>query len=318
MSFASETKNELARIEPEKKCCQLAEISGFLRVAGSLRLAGGGKFRIVITTENPAIARHYKKLIREYFGIETRLEIGEGTAVGKSRSSRHYAYSITIDPENLSEQILRETGILLIKEGNNYISDGIYSGIIKTKCCRKAYLRGLFMGTGTMSDPEKSYHLEFVCHSETLANDLKKMINSFVDLSAKVARRGNSYIVYMKKADYIRDTLAIMGASSQVFSMEETRIKKSMISDAKRIANCDTANLDRSVDAAMRQLDAIRKIEETRGLTWLPEKLQEVARLRVENPYISISALGDLCDPPLKKSGINNRLKKIEELAAKL
>ncbi|MDY3239864.1 MAG: DNA-binding protein WhiA [Anaerovoracaceae bacterium] len=318
MSFASETKNELARIEPEKKCCQLAEISGFLRVAGSLRLAGGGKFRIVITTENPAIARHYKKLIQEYFGIETRLEIGEGTAVGKSRSSRHYAYSITIDPENLSEQILRETGILLIKEGNNYISDGIYSGIIKTKCCRKAYLRGLFMGTGTMSDPEKSYHLEFVCHSETLANDLKKMINSFVDLSAKVARRGNSYIVYMKKADYIRDTLAIMGASSQVFSMEETRIKKSMISDAKRIANCDTANLDRSVDAAMRQLDAIRKIEETRGLTWLPEKLQEVARLRVENPYISISALGDLCDPPLKKSGINNRLKKIEELAAKL
>lgn len=318
MSFASETKNELARIEPEKKCCQLAEISGFLRVAGSLRLAGGGKFRIVITTENPAIARHYKKLIQEYFGIETRLEIGEGTAVGKSRSSRHYAYSITIDPENLSEQILRETGILLIKEGNNYISDGIYSGIIKTKCCRKAYLRGLFMGTGTMSDPEKSYHLEFVCHSETLANDLKKMINSFVDLSAKVARRGNSYIVYMKKADYIRDTLAIMGASSQVFSMEETRIKKSMISDAKRIANCDTANLDRSVDAAMRQLDAIRKIEETRGLAWLPEKLQEVARLRVENPYISISALGDLCDPPLKKSGINNRLKKIEELAAKL
>ena len=318
MSFASETKNELARIEPEKKCCQLAEISGFLRVAGSLRLAGGGKFRIVITTENPAIARHYKKLIQEYFGIETRLEIGEGTAVGKNRNSRHYAYSITIDPENLSEQILRETGILLIKEGNNYISDGIYSGIIKTKCCRKAYLRGLFMGTGTMSDPEKSYHLEFVCHSETLANDLKKMINSFVDLSAKVARRGNSYIVYMKKADYIRDTLAIMGASSQVFSMEETRIKKSMISDAKRIANCDTANLDRSVDAAMRQLDAIRKIEETRGLAWLPEKLQEVARLRVENPYISISALGELCDPPLKKSGINNRLKKIEELAAKL
>ncbi|MGN1143567.1 MAG: DNA-binding protein WhiA [Anaerovoracaceae bacterium] len=318
MSFASETKNELARIEPEKKCCQLAEISGFLRVAGSLRLAGGGKFRIVITTENPAIARHYKKLIQEYFGIETRLEIGESAAVGKSRNTRHYAYSITIDPENLSEQILRETGILLIKEGNNYISDGIYSGIIKTKCCRKAYLRGLFMGNGTMSDPEKSYHLEFVCHSETLANDLKKMINSFVDLSAKVAKRGNSYIVYMKKADYIRDTLAIMGASSQVFSMEETRIKKSMISDAKRIANCDTANLDRSVDAAMRQLDAIRKIEETRGLAWLPEKLQEVARLRVENPYISISALGELCDPPLKKSGINNRLKKIEELAAKL
>lgn len=317
MSFASETKNELARVEVEKKCCQLAEISGFLRVAGSLRLAGGGKFRIVITTENPAVARHYKKLMQEYFGIETKLEIGESTAVGKSREL-HHSYSITIDPDNLSEQILRETGILLIKEGNNYISDGIYSGIIKTKCCKKAYLRGIFMGAGTMSDPEKGYHLEFVCHSETMAADLKKMINSFVDLNAKVAKRGNSHIVYMKKADYIRDTLAIMGAASQVFSMEETRIKKGMVSDAKRIANCDTANLDRSVDAAMRQLAAIHKIEEERGLDWLPDKLREVAQLRMENPYIAIAALGDMCDPPLKKSGINNRLRRIEELAAKL
>lgn len=318
MSFASETKNELARIETEKKCCQLAEIAGFLRVAGSLRLAGGGKFRIVITTENPAIARHYKKLMQEYFGIETKLEIGESSAVGKSRSSLHHAYSITIDPDNRSEQILRETGILLIKEGNNYISDGIYSGIVKTKCCKKAYMRGIFMGAGTMSDPEKGYHLEFVCHSETMAADLKRLINSFVDLTAKVTKRGNSHIVYMKKADYIRDTLAIMGATSQVFSMEETRIKKGMVSDAKRIANCDTANLDRSVDAAMRQLAAIHKIQEERGLDWLPDKLQEVARLRMENPYIAIAALGDLCDPPLKKSGINNRLRRIEELAAKL
>ena len=144
------------------------------------------------------------------------------------------------------------------------------------------------------------------------------MINSFVDLNAKVAKRGNSHIVYMKKADYIRDTLALMGATSQVFSMEETRIKKSMVSDAKRIANCDTANLDRSVDAAMRQLEAIHKIEEERGLEWLSPKLEEVARLRMENPYIAISALGEMCDPPLKKSGINNRLRRIEEIAAKL
>lgn len=318
MSFASETKNELSRIEPEKKCCQLAEIAGFLRVAGSIMLVGFGKFRIVITTENPAIARHYKKLIQEYFGNETRLEIGEGHHIGKSRNSKNYAYSITIDTDNLSEQILRETGILLVKEGNNYISDGIYSGIIRSKCCKKAYLKGVFMGAGTMSDPEKGYHLEFVCRSETLAHDLKKMINTFVDLSVKITKRGNNHIVYMKKADYIRDTLAIMGATNQVFSMEETRIKKEIVNDAKRISNCDNANLDRSVDAALRQLEAIKKIEEEKGIEWLPPKLQEVARLRMENPYVSISALGELCDPPLKKSGINNRIKKIEELASKL
>ena len=179
MSFASETKNELARIEPEKKCCMLAEISGFLRVAGSIGLVGFGKFKIIVTTDNPAVARHYKKLIQDYFGIETKLEIGEGRAVGKTGTSKKYSYSITIDPDNLSEQILRETGMLLVKEGNNYISDGIYSGIVRTKCCKKAYLRGVFMGAGTMSNPEKSYDLEFVLDSSTMAADLRRRINSF-------------------------------------------------------------------------------------------------------------------------------------------
>ena len=128
MSFATEVKNELARTEPEKKCCMLAEIAGFLRVAGSIGLAGGGKFRLVVTTENPAIARHYKKLIQDYFGIETTFDVGESDFAGKTR-----AYNINIDAENRSEQILRETGILLVREGNNYISDGIYDGIVKNK-----------------------------------------------------------------------------------------------------------------------------------------------------------------------------------------
>ena len=318
MSFASDTKNELARIQPEKKCCMLAEISGFLRVAGSIGLQGLGKFNIRITTENPAVARHYKKLLQDYFGIETKLEIGEGKAVGKARNGKKYAYSITIDPENLSEQILRETGMLLIKEGNNYFSDGIYDGLIRTKCCKKAYLRGVFMGAGTMSNPEKNYDLEFVVGSETMATDLRKLINSFVDLSCKSLKRGKRYVVYMKKADYISDTLAIMGASNQVFAMEEIRIKKAMVNSAKRSVNCDNANMDKTIEASIRQTAAIRKIDEKIGINALPEKLREVARLRLENPDISITALGELCNPPLKKSGINNRMKKIEETAAKL
>ena len=318
MSFASETKNELARIEPEKKCCMLAEISGFLRVSGSIGLVGFGKFKIIVTTDNPAVARHYKKLIQDYFGIETKLEIGEGKAVGRNRSSKKFSYSITIDPENLSEQILRETGILLIREGNNYISDGIYSGIVRTKCCKKAYLRGVFMGAGTMSDPEKSYDLEFVLDSATMAADLKKLINSFVDLSCKVAERRGKNVVYMKKADYISDVLAIMGATSQVFSMEETRIKKEMVGSARRMSNCDSANMDRSIEASMKHIEAIKKIQNTKGLASLPDNLREAAELRIEHPDISIAALGELCDPPLKKSGINKRLMKIEEIASKL
>ena len=318
MSFASETKNELARIEPEKKCCMLAEISGFLRVAGSIGLVGFGKFKIIITTDNPAVARHYKKLIQDYFGIETKLEIGEGKAVGKSRSSKKFSYSITIDADNRSEQILRETGILLVREGNNYISDGIYSGIVRTKCCKKAYLRGVFMGAGTMSDPEKGYDLEFVLESATMAADLKKLINSFVDLSCKVTERRGKHVVYMKKADYISDMLAIMGASSQVFSMEETRIKKEMVGSARRMSNCDSANMDRSIEASMKHIEAIKKIQETKGLASLPETLREAAELRLENPDVSLTALGEMCEPSVKKAAISKRLKKIEEIAVKL
>jgi DNA-binding protein WhiA len=294
----------------------LAEIAGFIRVAGSIGLAGFGKFKIRITTENPAVARHYKKLIQDYFGIETKLEIGEGHGVGKAQSK--FSYIINIDADNLAEQILRECGILLIKEGNNYISDGIYAGIIRTKCCKKAYLRGVFLAAGTMSDPEKSYDLEFVLDSQTMAADLKKMINSFVDLNCKVVQRGKKHVVYMKKADYISDTLAIMGASNQVFSMEETRIKKEMVNSAKRMSNCDSANMDRSIEASMKQVEAIKKIDEIKGIDSLNDKLREVAYLRLEHPDISIAALGELCDPPLKKSGINNRLRRLEEMAAKL
>lgn len=313
MSFAGDVKNELAHIEADKKCCQLAEIAGFLRVAGSIGLAGFGKFKIIITSENPAVIRHYKKLLGDYFDIETTLEVGEGNSVGKKR-----AYRITIDAENRSEQILRETGILLVREGNNYISDGIYDGLIRTKCCKRAYLRGVFMGIGTMSDPEKSYHLEFVCRTEALAKDLRKLINSFVDLQAKESKRGKSHIVYVKKADYIGDILGIMGAGTHSLIIENTLVEKSMRNKVNRMANCDNANLDRVVEAAMKQSQAIEKIENSKGLDWLPDKIREVAILRKEHPDLSIAALGELCDPPLKKSGVNGRLKKLVELADKI
>ncbi|MGN0658902.1 MAG: DNA-binding protein WhiA [Emergencia sp.] len=313
MSFATETKNELSRIEPEKKCCMLAEIAGFLRVSGSLRLAGGGRFRIVITTENPAVARHYKKLIREYFQVDAELEIGAAPGPKKGRS-----YLLTIGPEMRSEQILRETGILLVREGNNYISDGIYSDLIKTKCCRKAYLRGIFMGSGTVSDPARSYHLEIVCGSRNLAADLRKMINTFVDLSAKVVERKDKYIVYMKNSEFICDTLAIMGAHSQVLAFEDVKIKKGLVNDAVRITNCDNANTDRTLDASQKQLENIRKIQAAKGLEYLPEKLREVAQLRLDNPEASLTQLAEMMDPPMKKSGINNRFRRIGEIADRL
>lgn len=310
MSFSSDTKNELSRHETDRKCCQLAEIAGFLRVSGSLRLAGGGKFRIVISTENAAAARHYKRLIRDYFQVETDLEVGEARSLKKG-----HEYILTIGPEMRSDSILRETGILLVREGNNYISDGIYDDLIRKKCCRKSYLRGAFLGAGSVADPDKSYHLEFVVDSEVLANDLRKLIRTFDDLSAAVTERKGKYVVYMKNSQYISDTLALMGASHQMLKMEDVRIRKDLMNRTMRIMNCDTANTDRTVNASEKQIMAIRTLRETGEFKKLSAKLQALAELREAHPEASLAQLGEMADPPLKKSAVNGRMKRILKAA---
>ncbi|MEG2199349.1 MAG: DNA-binding protein WhiA [Anaerovorax sp.] len=312
MSFSANTKNELARLELEKQCCKLAEIAGFIRMCGAIRLSGGGKISVKITTENAAVARRYKRLMKDYFDAKAELLVGQAPILKKG-----HQYELLIGPDMNGEQILRETGILLVRQGCNDISDGIMSDLIKTKCCKKSYLRGVFLGAGSISDPEKSYHFEIVCNTQYLANDVKKLINSF-GLHAKVVLRKNNYVVYLKEGDQIIDVLNIMGAHGQLLDFENTRIMKEAINKANRLSNCDSANLDKTLNAAENQLSWIRKIEEKKGLTSLPEKLYEVAVLRLENPEVSLGELAELVEPPIGKSGLNHRLKKIEDLAKKL
>ncbi len=312
MSFASDVKNELARTEPEKTCCQLAEISGFFRVAGTATFFGGGRFGIIATTGSPAIARHYKRLIKDYFGdsIDMEIQVQERELFGRDRR-----YRLTVDHEGAGEEILRETGLLMVKKGQNYLTDGIYEGLIKSKCCKKSYLRGMFLGAGTISDPKKSYHFEIVCDTEILAKDLQKLINSFVDLSCNISKRRNKYIVYIKNSSYIRDTLAIMGAHTYVLTLDNTMIEKEIKEDAIRLINCDTANMDRTLDAAQEQVRVIKALKNSGKYDSMPPKLKEIAELRLANPEASLAQLGEQLNPPLKKSGVNNRIKRIFELA---
>ena len=318
MSFSSQTKGELARVVPTKKCCMLAEITGFLRVAGSLRLVGGGKFTIVASTENPAIARHYKTLIREYFGSNAGIEVGNSQVPGKARGSYRYRYSLVIRPDEKSLQILRETGMLLIKEGNDFLSDGIYQPIIRNKCCKKAYLRGLFLGVGTMSDPRKSYHLEFVLNSSQVAQDLKRLIGSFVDLSAGLIERGEEHVVYMKRAEYISDMLGIMGANEAMLEFENIRIGRGLRREVNRISNCDNANVDRTLSAAEQQIKYIELIDAKLGLDNLDPVLRETAQLRLELPGASLTDIGEALRPPIKKPGVSKRFAKLKEIAESL
>lgn len=318
MSFSSQTKGELARVVPTKKCCMLAEITGFLRVAGSLRLVGGGKFTIVASTENPAIARHYKTLIREYFGSNAGIEVGNSQVPGKTRGSYRYRYSLVIRPDEKSLQILRETGMILIKEGNDFLSDGIYQPIIRNKCCKKAYLRGLFLGVGTMSDPRKSYHLEFVLNSSQVAQDLKRLIGSFVDLSAGLIERGEEHVVYMKRAEYISDMLGIMGANEAMLEFENIRIGRGLRREVNRISNCDNANVDRTLSAAEQQIKYIELIDAKLGLDNLDPVLRETAQLRLELPGASLTDIGEALRPPIKKPGVSKRFAKLKEIAESL
>ena len=312
MSFSADVKNEIARSPEEKKCCMLAEIAGFIRMCGSVKLSGGGKLDLRITTENPALARLFLLRIKSYFGVGANLKIRQRNLLKKG-----HTYQLTIGAEDNAEQILRETGILRVREGSNYLPEDISSDLTKSRCCKRAYLRGTFLGAGTISHPDRSYHMEIVSSSEILANDLKRLINSF-GFRSKVTARKNNFVVYLKESEQISDFLALLGANNQVMEFENVRIVKELRNKTNRIVNCESANMDKTIDTAARQIEAIRFIEAKGGPTYLPEKLREIALLRLENPESSLTELGQMLEPPLKKSGVNHRFRKIEEIAETL
>ncbi|MBO4881455.1 MAG: DNA-binding protein WhiA [Firmicutes bacterium] len=311
MSYAADIKNELTRTVPEKKCCQLAEIAGFLRFAGSITLSGG-RMGIKVTTDNASAARLFIRLIKEYFGAKTALSLGEPTPLAKGR-----IYELTVTPEMNSEQILREVGILGVKEGSNYITDGFDAAIVRRRCCKKSALRGAFLACGSVSDPRKGYHMELVCGSEYMAQDVRRVVNSF-GLRSKISRRRNKYIVYLKESEQIGDFLNVIGATAAYFKFQEVRMMKENLNKTNRIANCESANVDKQVGAAQKQLADIRVIEETKGLGALPAHLQETALMRKQHPELSLADLAELFEPPLKKSGLNHRFAKLAEEANKM
>lgn len=313
MSFTSDVKKELTTLNAGKKCCQLAQITGFLKFAGSVTLLAGGKVGLRVTTENPAVARLFVALIKDYFGAKSSLTITEpGTLRGR-------LYELSITPERNSEAILRETGILSIKEGYNVFPENIKAEVVKKRCCKKAALRGVFLACGTISDPAKGagYHLELGFDSEEKAKDVVKLINSF-GLKAKISKRRNRYIVYLKDGEQIEDFMSVVGASGQLFKFQDIRIQKDMRNTANRQINCDTANMEKTISAAQQQISDIEYINKVKTLNCLGGKLKETAMIRLQNPEMPLSELCLLFDPPLTKSGLNNRLKKIADTADKL
>ena len=311
MSFTSDIKKELTMTGPGKKCCQLAQISGFLRFAGSITLMGGIGIRI--STENPAVARCYASMIKSYFGSKTSLSVEDSSSINGGRT-----YGLSITPDMNAEAILRETGILSVKEGSNYITDGMDPMIVKKRCCKKAALRGIFMASGSVSGlTTKGYHMQIVCASRYMADDVRKLLSAF-GLKARVSGDEGRYIVYLKEGEQIADFLSVVGATNQMFEYQNVMINRQMKNKLNRISNCENANLDKTVAAAQKQLADIRLVESVYGASYLPAKLREAAELRKENPELSLAELAGLFDPPLKKSGLNHRFAKIAEMAEEI
>ena len=189
--------------------------------------------------------------------------------------------------------------------------------LLSRSCCKRAFLRGAFLASGSISDPQKSYHFEIVCQKESQAELLQELYRSF-ELDAKIVLRKKYYIVYLKEGSQIVDALNVMGAYVALMNLENVRIFKEMRGSVNRIVNCETANINKVVGAACRQVEDIRYIQSKMGLDELPPTLREMAQIRLEYPDSSLKELGELCDPPVGKSGVNHRLRKLSELAKKL
>lgn len=313
MSFSSVAKNEICRMAPEKECCQIAELSGIMRLSGTIQINGkqGLSFRVV--TENPAIARRVFTLIKNVFGKHTDILVKKNNSLKKNN-----IYMLVIPAEMGARDILIKTGIL--KEHNDGgigFVNRFSSELLKKSCCKKAFLRGAFLGGGSISNPEKTYHMEFVANSFDQAEELMKLINSF-GLNSKVIQRKNSFVVYLKEGEQIISLLSIIGAHSALLDLENVRIFKEVRNNVNRLVNCETANLNKTVDAAVRQIESIKLIQQKGGLRKLPANLREIAEIRINFPDISLKEIGEMLTPPIGKSGVNHRLRKIEKIAEEL
>ena len=313
MSFSSTTKNELSRLPIEDRCFAIAELAAIVRMCGTIQISGIGKINLKFGTENAAIARRIFTLLKMLY--DTNIEV----MVRKNRQlKKNNNYLIVINNTKITKKILEDVGFLTNKDISFYdVSYEMPENLIKNRCCRRSYIRGAFLGGGSISNPEKTYHMEFVTNSEEHGIDLSNIINSF-DLNSKIVIRKDNYVVYIKEGEQLVDILNIMGAHQALLKFENIRVFKDVRNNINRLVNCETANLGKTIDASLRQVENIEYIDSKIGIKKLPENLQEIALLRLEYRESSLKELGTKLNPPVGKSGVNHRFRRIEEIAEEL
>ena len=311
MSFSSEVKEELSEQIASGRHCRLAETAAILSLCGKIVITENDRYCVKIQTENLAVARKYFTLLRKTFNIEVE------AFISRNKSNANVSYTVIVKKHEDAIKVLQASK-LIDKDGEISEEFSIVKNlIIQHSCCKRAFIRGAFLAAGSISNPEKSYHIEIVCAAEKKAEQFRTIINSF-GLDAKVIVRKKSYVVYLKEGSQIVDLLNVMEAPVALMEMENIRILKEMRNTVNRKVNCETANINKTVSAAVKQAEDIRYIRDTIGFGELPEGLLEIAELRLEYPNATLKELGDLLSTPLGKSGVNHRLRKLSEIAEQL
>lgn len=299
MSFSTEAKKEIAALMPDKLCCRTAQIYGMLECAHAFSAA-----EISLQTEQEEIADLYDRMVSRICSVPR--------PVRTTLRRRTTLWQSTIPDAALRRQVLEHFG-----HSEKDVTLRLNRANLDCDACARAYLRGAFLVCGAVTDPEKDYHLEFATPRYHLSRDLLALFRE-VNFPAKIVTRGGNYVVYIKGSEAIEDCLTYLGATKAALEMMGVKMVKSIRNDTNRRINCESANIDKTVQAAVAQVEAVRRIESICGLSALPEELQEVARLRWENPDLSLRDLGALLDPPMTRSGVNHRLQRILKFAADL
>ena len=286
MSFSGKVKEALAKHISSARHCQLAELAAILHFCGQYGRDADGTYTIGFETENELLVRKGFTLLKKTFNIDTGLGMTE---------DNFWALSTKIGDLN----------------------EAVSPLLVKNSCCRRAFLRGAFLSVGSISDPNKGYHLEFVCTIPEQAEQIKELMGEF-DIIGKIVRRKKYFVVYVKEGSAIVDLLNVFEAHKALMEFENLRILKEMRNSINRKVNCEAANINKTVNAAAKQIEDIIFLRDYYGLENLPEPLRQTAGVRLEYPDSSLKELGELMDPPVGKSGVNHRLRKLCELAEKI
>ncbi|HPU62817.1 MAG TPA: DNA-binding protein WhiA [Mobilitalea sp.] len=307
MSFSKKVKDELVMQEGNARHCWLAEISAILTFGGQL-VKRGSRLILKLQTENQAVARKYFTLIKKTFNINIEISVRQNQSV-----KNNLTYTLIIYNNDIVSKILQATKhVINDAEGE---SIGFPSQlIVERTCCKRAFIRGAYLLSGSMSNPKKSYHLEFVTDDLIKAERLAEIIGTF-SIDAKIIRRKKNYVAYIKEGSQIVDLLNVMEAHEALMDLENVRILKEMRNQVNRHVNCEAANISKTVEAASKQIEDIIYIRDYVGFGILPEGLKEIAILRIEHPEASLRELGTMLSPSIGKSGVNHRLRKLSMIA---